>query len=248
MNKLAIATPLYGGKSEYAYLTSMMQLVARFAAARQDVSTHFLANESLIQRGRNALVHDFLKTDYTHLMFIDGDIGFDPTDIFKMLDADKPIIGGIYPMKTYDTERLKAALAAGVPAEALLHCAGKFVYRALPDVPLKFTEPCRVQYLGTGFMLIKREVFEVLKPHVETYYPGDSLKAPENLISAFFDCPIKNQELLSEDFFFTHLAAQHGFDVWALPSAFLTHTGPHEFGPCLFCSHGQFIHEFEEKK
>ena len=49
-------------------------------------------NESLIQRGRNLLASQFMGGNYSHLMFIDADIKFNPADILKMIEADKDII------------------------------------------------------------------------------------------------------------------------------------------------------------
>ena len=53
-----------------------------------------LVNESLITRGRNALVNQFMKTDADYLFFIDSDIQFYGDQVLPMLDADKDIICG----------------------------------------------------------------------------------------------------------------------------------------------------------
>jgi hypothetical protein len=37
-----------------------------------------LFNESLITRARNYLVDEFIRSGYTHLLFIDSDILYDP--------------------------------------------------------------------------------------------------------------------------------------------------------------------------
>ena len=44
--------------------------------------------------------------DSTHFLFIDNDITWDPVDIFKLLLADKDLIGGIYPLKSYEWNKL----------------------------------------------------------------------------------------------------------------------------------------------
>ena len=51
----------------------------------------YLFNESLITRARNYLVDEFLRSPYTHLMFIDSDIHFNPNDVLTLVDKD--IIG-----------------------------------------------------------------------------------------------------------------------------------------------------------
>ena len=99
MAKLFIATPQYGGLCYGYYVQSLMSLQTLLRDNKIDCAVSFLFNESLIQRARNALVHGFLKTDHTHLMFIDADIRFNPQDVLPMMLADKPIICGIYPKK-----------------------------------------------------------------------------------------------------------------------------------------------------
>jgi len=42
----------------------------------------------------------------THFLFIDADITWDPHDILKLLMADKPIVGGIYPIKNYQWNKI----------------------------------------------------------------------------------------------------------------------------------------------
>ena len=99
MAKLFVATPQYGGLCYGYFAQSMMQLQNILRDNKVDMAASFLFNESQIQRARNALAHGFLKTDFTHLMFIDADIHFNPHDVLPMLLADKPIICGIYPKK-----------------------------------------------------------------------------------------------------------------------------------------------------
>ena len=95
MAKLFIASPMYGGLCYGYYAQSLMTLQNMLRDNRVDMACSFLFNESLIQRARNALVHGFLKTDFTHLMFIDADIHFNPADVLPMLLADKPVICSI---------------------------------------------------------------------------------------------------------------------------------------------------------
>jgi len=103
---LFIATPMYGGLCYGTYLESMLKLQAWLISKDIDAYFSFLYNESLITRGRNTLVNDFLKGDATHMMFIDADISFEPEHFFKMLDADVDIICGVYPKKETSTEIL----------------------------------------------------------------------------------------------------------------------------------------------
>ena len=62
---------------------------------------------SLVTQGRNLCVAEMLNhaDGYTHLLFIDSDIDFQPKTIFTMLEKDKDVIGCPYPMKTFDWDK-----------------------------------------------------------------------------------------------------------------------------------------------
>ena len=66
-----------------------------------------MKNDSLVSRARNNLVAKALTDpDTTHIMFIDSDISWEPFDIFKLILSEKPLVGGVYPMKHYFWDRL----------------------------------------------------------------------------------------------------------------------------------------------
>ena len=75
-NKLFIATPMYGGMAHGLYIKSCLDLQTTMNKYNIETKFSFLFNESLITRARNYLVDEFLRSDCTHLMFIDSDIGF----------------------------------------------------------------------------------------------------------------------------------------------------------------------------
>ena len=110
--KVFIATPMYAGQCFGFYLQSLLQLNNMMRDKDLTTMMSFLFNESLITRGRNALVHQFLKTDCTHLFFIDADIRFNPADVFPMLEADKDVICGIYPKKEINWHNVSRAVEA----------------------------------------------------------------------------------------------------------------------------------------
>ena len=86
MIKLFIATPCYGGMITADYFKSCLQLAALASTKKVELQFGTIGNESLVTRARNTLVQLFMDGDYTHLMFIDADISFDPESIFRMLD------------------------------------------------------------------------------------------------------------------------------------------------------------------
>jgi hypothetical protein len=194
-------------------------------------------NESLITRARNALAHNFLKTDCTHLMFIDADIRFNPGDIPPMVDADKEIICGIYPKKEINWQSVKDAVERGVAVDQLKHHTGSFVVNLVeysPTVTVPINQPVEIWNGGTGFMLIKREVFEQLADKVPTYVNdvtdlSGSIKNDE--IKEYFTTSIEEgtRRLLSEDYHFCNIWRKAGGKVWAAPWVQLAHIGTYAF-------------------
>ena len=233
-----IATPMYGGQCTGFYTQSVVSIPATGAAYGADVSFSFMFNESLIQRARNAMVHQFMKRpECTHLMFIDSDIKFNAHDIFSMLAADKDVICGLYPKKEINWMAVDRAAKMGVPHEQWKNHTGSMVvnlvgYQGEVSVPMH--QPLEIFAAGTGFMLIKREVFEKLAD-TTTYYINDvndlSGQIKADKIIEYFPVMIEpeTQRLLSEDYAFCRLVRQAGMKVWAAPWVNLGHFGSYLF-------------------
>ena len=158
MNKhLFVATPQYGGLCYGFYAQSCLQLQMLCKDAGMNVSFSYLFNESLIQRARNLLAHYFLKSEATHMMFIDADIRFNPNDIFPMIEADRDIICGIYPKKEINWQTVRNAIDAGVPNDQLKNHTGAFVVNLVDyqtEVTVPVNQPVEIWNGGTGCMLI----------------------------------------------------------------------------------------------
>ena len=84
----------------------------------------------------------------------------------------------------------------------------------------------KVDYAGTGFMLIKREVFEKIEeatPHLA----HEEIDGPTH---AFFDTSIEEGVYLSEDYFFCKRWSEIGGDIWMDPTVKLKHHGTCAYG------------------
>ena len=90
-NKLFVATPMYGGMAHGLYVKSCLDLQGTMSKYGVDTKFSFLFNESLITRARNYLVDEFLRTDFTHMLFIDSDIHYNPQDVVALLALDKDV-------------------------------------------------------------------------------------------------------------------------------------------------------------
>jgi hypothetical protein len=224
-----IATPMYGGMAAGIYTVSMVQLPAVFLRNRVDSLYAFSSSESLVPNARNVLTDQFLESEATHLMWIDADIGFNALDIVSMLLADKDIVCGIYPKKEVDWARVAQAVKAGVPPEELSNHAGLFAVKLLDDSAGGFAADSdgllEIAAGGTGFMLIKRGVFDALSEDVSDYLPD------RKVIKEFYATTTEpgTGKLITEDYHFCRQARSHGFKIYAAPWVRLGHAGTYVF-------------------
>jgi len=225
---LVIGTPMYGGMCCSEYTQSLLQLQSDMERNGHKMTCVFLGNESLIQRGRNTIAHHFLKTDASHLLFIDADQKFRPQDIVKMIQADKPLIAGCVPMKGINWQRVRQG--AVLNHKELHKLTGIFNIHELEGHKMVNPEqPFQVEWAGTGFMLIRRDAFETLIPHVRQYTNGGQSIPDGEPVHDFFQVGMSGDKLLSEDFFFCHNYREHGGEVWAAPWCELGHFGAYLF-------------------
>ena len=218
--KLFVATPMYGGACAGMYARSIADLAAICAKYEIPLQLYYLFNESLITRARNYCVDEFLRSDATHLMFIDSDIGFNPQDVIALLalqteESEYDIIGGPYPKKCISWEKIKIAVDKGFADEDpnnLEKFVGDYVFNpkgGAKEIPIG--QPVEVMEMGTGFMMIRRNTFDVYKkafPHL-SYKPDHVRTAAfdgSREIHAYFDCIIDpvSKRYLSEDYVFCY--------------------------------------------
>lgn len=198
--KLFVATPMYGGQNVGMYMKACLDLQGICMQYGIEIRFSFLFNESLITRARNYLVDEFLRSGYTHLLFIDSDIHFDPNDVLALIALDKDIIGGPYPKKSINWRNIVTAMVKNPainPAE-LDSLTGDYVFNPVPGTKqFKVTEPLEVMEIGTGYMMIKREVFDKFKEAYPklNYKPdhvGQANFDGSRYIHAYFDTVIDN--------------------------------------------------------
>jgi hypothetical protein len=221
---------MYGGMCTGAYAKAMMSVPGTMVNNNISVGIRFVMNNSLIQSARNQLADIFMDDkDSTHLMFIDADIEFDPMDIIHMINADVDVIGGVYPKKRIAWHRVREAIEAGVPDNKLELHTGDMVVNMLEgasQATVKADEPFEVKGVGTGFMLIKRSVFERLQGVVDTYLDDD-----EKVIHEYFAL-MKDPESgkqMSEDYTFCMMCRKIGIKIYIAPWAAFSHVGTYEF-------------------
>jgi len=247
--KIFVATPMYGGICGGQYCKSTADLAALGAQYQMDIRFFYLFNESLITRARNYLVDEFLRSDCTHLMFIDSDIGFDPNDVIALSviaaeGTDKEIVCGPYPKKCIAWEKIKRAVDKGFAdknPENLEKYVGDYVFNPKEGTgSIALDEPVEVLEGGTGFMMIQRSALEKFAAAYPQYsYLPDHVRTEHfdgtREILQYFQAEIdpKSKRYLSEDYWFCQKMWDIDVKTWLCPWMKLQHTGSYVFGGSL---------------
>jgi len=247
--KLFVATPMYGGQCAGLYTRSIADLTGLCVKYGIELRHYFLFNESLITRARNYCCDEFLRSDCTHMMFIDSDIGFNANDVLSLLalqseESEYDILAGPYPKKCISWEKIKQAVDAGRADDdpnALERYVGDFVFNpasGATEIPLN--QPAEVLEAGTGFMMIRRRAFELYdKAYPEQLYRPDHVRTEHfdgsREIMAYFDCIIDplTKRYLSEDYMFCQHVRKAGGKIWLCPWMVTQHVGSYIFGGSL---------------
>lgn len=166
-----------------------------------------------VARSRNRLTAEFLRSDCDAMLQIDSDLIFSPDHVARIASHDVPVVGGLYPKKQDG------------PVEWVINTfPGKLDKRM--DNGLQ-----RVKYVGTGFMCVKREVFEkMIAAYPEISYAADyGDKFNEHDLwpmGVYRKEPGDPGRYLSEDWYFCQRWNDLGGDVYADCRTVLKHIGP----------------------
>ena len=247
--KLFIATPMYGGQCHGSYTKSIADLMIMCTKYGIEAKLFFIFNESLVQRARNYLADEFVRSNCDQMIFIDSDIQFEPQDVLVMMQfaatrEDMDVVCGPYPKKAISWEKIKVAVDKGYAdknPKKLEEFVGDFVFNPADGITqFRVDEPVEVKESGTGVMLITREALQ----KYDKAFPTQSYK-PDHVrtanfdgsreIMAYFDCVIcpESKRYLSEDYMFCQWMRKAGGKIWLLPWMRLKHAGSYIFGGSL---------------
>jgi hypothetical protein len=257
--KLYILTPCFASLCYVNYVHCLMATVELFRKLDIPLKIEFCKNDSLVSRARNNLIARAMSDpEATHFLFIDNDISWDPLDILKLLIAEKDLVGGIYPLKNYDWEKLvkdpqnpynsnviqtllkkknDSQLANLLSDSAMIqHNLLKYNINYVNQYLEINNNLAKVKHLATGFMMIRRSLLaHMMKAFPSTKYRDDVnfLKPEENAMAyALFDCGVEEGHYYSEDWLFCHRWTKMGGDVFVDVSINLTHTGIEDYRGC----------------
>lgn len=210
--KVHIAMPCYGGQLTESTFMSYIKFANQARQLGVDWTLETMVNESLISRARNTLTAKFLhQKESTHLMFIDADIGFEPWHLLVLLNHDKDMIGGLYPMKTMPLKWVVNGFEGAEQGENGLQ---------------------EVSKAGTGFLLTKRHVFEKMRSHPAVKpYKNDIGLDPvyDQYLATYWDTAVRQGRYYSEDWTACENWRDMGGRIWVDRRVLLRHAGHFNF-------------------
>jgi hypothetical protein len=235
---ILVATPVHSDVSMH-YAQSLLHLQKWCFHNKVRIGFQ-LMKSSLITQGRNMCVAEFLKKDFTHLLFIDSDIAFNEGAAGRLIEANKDVISIPYPLKDMNWDKGFKMIQEG-KIKSALDLKNKAFYR----YPFKVPDPenikiknkvIEVTHSPTGFMMIKREVFEkmiIAYPNLridqDQLVNGkiEKLGHMWNFFDTLFD-PEK-RTYLGEDFAFCKRWRDIGGTCHAWIGDYITHVGEHQY-------------------
>jgi hypothetical protein len=155
MTSLFIATPAFGEMFYSVYVRSLFGLQHVLAARGWPCALATLSFSDVVESRSVLLSHWFDRTNASHLLFIDADMGFDPKLIGDMIELDQPVVGVIYPKRKLDLTKYETAIAAGDAPTRARAKAHDFTVRG-PGVGTN-KGFIRVEGCGAGILLLRRD-------------------------------------------------------------------------------------------
>ncbi|MBI2982279.1 MAG: hypothetical protein HYY44_08345 [Deltaproteobacteria bacterium] len=137
---VVIAIPLAGPMIYWRTVSGLLEL------ERPSRSELMVFQGALVDRARNYLVEQMLSHPMkaTHLFFVDADILLPSDALMRLLEANAPIVSGLYHKRI-------------PPHEPMAFTQGK---KGIEPIGLKGPHLREVEMVGAGCLLIQRKVFE----------------------------------------------------------------------------------------
>ena len=208
MTKIMIATPAYDGKVNIPYLISFSNTVLLLKNNNIEVIPLITSSGSLLVAERNRILEAFWKSDCTHLLCIDADLGWPAEAVIAMLKAEKDFVAGVYPARGDEDI---------------------FLFRPETNPDGSITQEkhlLKMQYIPAGFMLLTRNAISKMREKFPNlYFEPKNKNNKQDSGFCLFDTEVWEGEFWGEDFVFCRRAREAGIDIWVDPLIQFDHAG-----------------------
>ena len=209
MKKVFIATPAYQGKVHVQYALALNDTCTLLRMHGFEVTIRMPVGGSLLVADRNRLVQMFWDSGCDYMLCVDSDLGWDPNAVMRLIEADKDVSGGVYPTRDKSGFNFRPAVES----------SGKIVM-------CKDTLLLQMEYIPSGFLLIKRNVIATLRDkYPELYYCPKDINSDQTSGYCFFNTEVYDGEFWGEDYVFCRRLREAGFDIYVDPLIEFDHAG-----------------------
>ena len=237
--KVAIATPTHDGNVTYEYVHSLRDLESEFRK-NQIESTLITLEGTTLAFARNTFASIVMNDkSYTHLLFVDADMGFMPQAVMKLIRSGHAVTGCLCPSRQLNLAKFHAASQSmASPQQAQLiaadYAAGAALERNDRGQYVVQDGFIRTRRIGMGITLIRREVLEELAQKLpelvstsdkDRYYA----KAVNGPVLQCFANIYADGVLSSEDASFCKRWVHCGGEIWALIDQTVIHVGRYKY-------------------
>lgn len=140
--RVCVATPCLSGTTSAEFTKALVDTAKALTLAGIEMQWRALSFCNFIHAARNQMVREFLASDYTDLVFIDDDMGWEVEGLLKMLSADVDVVGAICPRRKdpqeWNVNLLSDSEGMRIECDGLLESS----------------------YVGTALMRIRRSALE----------------------------------------------------------------------------------------
>lgn len=199
---LFVGIPVHDGKIHISGVAGLMQTqTAFYNRCAFDVIVG-----SFLPRNRDILISRFVQSGATHMLCLDSDIGFGPSDVKELLDCDVDFVSGCYSRK--NNERDVPARITGVFGNGMLEA----------------------EHVPAGFLMLSRQCVD----RMIAAYSSLRYQLPETggdcyaLWSSTFE---PGKEYTGEDVAFCKRWRDIGGSIYLKPSVVVRHYGDHCYLP-----------------
>ena len=219
-----IAMPCYDSV-KVSTMVAVIKVIQQLAKSGVAVGINTIKSP-LIHQARNYLTSVFLNSDFTHLLFLDSDVDFEPEAVVRMLVAKKDVICTPYRVKSMEVDKKM------------------YTVELKKDARMEPGEIIEITAGPTGIMLIHRDVFKKIIekfPDLKIKNPVFPEPGPDHqYYYSFFDFTFEDGYSTGEDVSFCKLVQKVGFKLYANTASFTKHHGSYAWG-------GRFKDALEQK-
>tara|TARA_R110000796_G_scaffold36615_2_gene93102 strand:- start:619 stop:1380 length:762 start_codon:yes stop_codon:yes gene_type:complete len=238
---ILIAIPCFGGQLYTDFFTSLLKLSDELRIKNIKFEIQTIQNESLITRARNSFCAIFLENpQFTHLLFLDNDLIFNPTNVIELIESGHEIVGCSYPKKNINWDKVKHYSVESIDFIKVMSTDMNYNLKPNAKGECKIINGfIEALDIPTGMMLIdKRSLAAIVNVNRQYHYKNNVAGYKnKNTFYDLFRTGVIDGIYLSEDYYFCRLAIDAGIDLYLNLNATLGHIGNMQYygnlGSCL---------------